>query len=188
MRNSNDWHLNTVHPNYARTDTSLSFFIAQTSREYNFLPSSVFPLEYDVQSFKRQVNNLIVTDLKTCTRLSWLKDSGLPGSLVAILNSLPVFPLAKKNPCFPLCRRAGILIERSFQELCVSYRYVSKQSSRLSFLFKSIILASVPFKQYSNTHQNMVKTLYWRCWNIRKAFKFIPYFYFTGTYCVLDIK
>ena len=39
---------------------SPSSFIARTSKEWNSLPSSVFPPEYDLQFFKRKVNNLMV--------------------------------------------------------------------------------------------------------------------------------
>ena len=52
-------HPYRVHRYHVCTDTPLNSFVAQTSREKNSFPRSVFPLEYDLQSFKRKVNNLI---------------------------------------------------------------------------------------------------------------------------------
>ena len=64
LRNRKAWHPYRVHLCRARTVTSQSCFIARTSRDWNLLLYSVFPPEYDLQSFKSKVNKHIMIDLK----------------------------------------------------------------------------------------------------------------------------
>ena len=42
--------------------------MAQTSRVWMSLPNSVFPFKYDLQSLKKRLNDLIVTDLQYLDR------------------------------------------------------------------------------------------------------------------------
>ena len=69
LRNRGAWHLYTVHLYCARTNTSLSSFIAQTSREWNYLSCSVCQPDYELQFFKRQVNDYIMTDLRNLDKI-----------------------------------------------------------------------------------------------------------------------
>jgi len=68
LRKREAWHPHRVHLCRARTVASQSSFIVRTSREWNFLPCSVFPPEYDLQFFKSKVNKHIMTDLRSLDR------------------------------------------------------------------------------------------------------------------------
>ena len=69
LRNRVAWHPYRVHLCHARTDTYHSkLFHSVSVGEWNFLPCYVFPPEYDLQSFKRKVNNHIMTDLRNLDR------------------------------------------------------------------------------------------------------------------------
>lgn len=54
-RSSQSAHPFTVSVDFCRTNKARNSFIPRTSRMWNFLPSSVFPIEPDIEVFKNNI-------------------------------------------------------------------------------------------------------------------------------------